>query len=248
MRALLDGAPITLQLPDAQDYVLPGVRWGRLDHLFTPAFWLCRTWYDRGRLPGSFRLGNDLTEEVVACLLGGHGLRAEVAIAAFHRLRESSLLFYERDIEATIHGALTKPLRVGDRHVRYRYPAQRARFIARALKRLSAEKPPIYSDVALRSWLATFDGIGLKTASWITRNYLESDNVAILDVHVFRAGVLAKVFESKLRISVDYRTLESRLIEFALALGVRLSVLDAVIWAHMRVLNRLGMRILSTCR
>lgn len=33
--------------------------------------------------------------------------------------------------------------------------------------------------------------IGPKTASWIVRNYRKSDCVAIIDIHIHRAGLLA---------------------------------------------------------
>jgi N-glycosylase/DNA lyase len=245
MLALIERETIALPLPAPDDEVLPGVRWGRFDELFTPAFWLTRAWYEQAKPSVTFRLGENLVEETVACLLGGHGLPAEVGLAAFERLKERSLLHSYNRTEQQICAALSEPLCIGDRWVRYRYPNQRARFIARALRRLSEEAAPVHSDFALRDWLTSFDGIGLKTASWITRNMLESDNVAILDIHVVRAGVLANLFEVNLNLATDYHALERRLIEFAVELRIRLSILDTLIWTHMRLFGRLAIKFLN---
>ena len=47
------------------------------------------------------------------------------------------------------------------------------------------------SPVALRDWLLAIPGIGPKTASWIVRNRTGSSAVAIIDVHILRAGTSA---------------------------------------------------------
>src|SRR5262245_36718563 len=80
----------SLVLPNPNETVLPGVRWGRVDALYTPAYWFGQLWL-ASEQPTSlgYRLGRSLIEEVVACLLGGHGIPAEVGIAAFHRLRDA---------------------------------------------------------------------------------------------------------------------------------------------------------------
>lgn len=240
MRVLHGSECFGLELPDPEDEVMPGVPWGRFDHLFTPAFWFSRAWYKRLEASMTFRLGETVAEEIVACLLGGYGLPAEIGLAAFTKLRDRGLIVHSPDSEERIRAALIEPLMFRGRIVHYRYPNQRARFIAKALYRLDLERAPLHSDLTFRAWLATFDGIGLKTASWITRNVLQSDNVAILDIHVFRAGVLAGLFASDHNVMKHYFFLESRLVEFAIALGVRLSLLDALIWHHMRLFGRLA--------
>jgi len=246
MLALIEDETVQLSLPRADDEVLPGVPWGRFDQLFTPAFWRVRAWYAQLRPSGPFRIGENLTEEIVACLLGGHGLPAEIGVAAFLRLKRESLLYSDRSTEHRIRNALRAPLYARGRWIRYRYPNQRARFVVSALQRLAEETPPLDSDLALREWLTSFNGIGLKTASWITRNVLGSDNVAILDIHIIRAGVLARVFTAEADPVANYRALETRLIEFATALQVRLSILDSLIWTHMRVLSGLALQLLAT--
>jgi thermostable 8-oxoguanine DNA glycosylase len=78
------------------------------------------------------------------------------------------------------------------------------------------------------------EGIGPKTASWIVRNWLGSDDVAILDIHVIRACQAIGVFPSEVALSSEYAKLEQRFLDFSKGLGVRASILDAVIWHHMR--------------
>ena len=79
-------------------------------------------------------------------------------------------------------------------------------------------------------------GIGPKTASWIVRNWLGSDDVAILDVHVLRAGILMGLFPEDCRLPKDYEVLEKKFLDFARAIQVRASLLDAIMWRDMRVL------------
>ncbi len=248
MDALIDGHHHVLTLPGAQEEVVPGVPWGQFDNLFTPAFWYSQVWYQNAcEQTVNYRLGENLLEEIVACLLGGHGLPAEVGLAAFERIKCRSFLAGDRCTQEDICVALMEPLTVGSRSVRYRFPQQRSRFVAAAINRMVDEEPPIANDLALREWLLTFSGIGPKTASWITRNFLDSDNVAILDIHIYRAGLLAGIFQADQTVATHYEELEGRLIEFARALDTRLAVLDTLMWCHMRefgsvVLNALRNR------
>src|SRR5438477_164046 len=124
MEAILDDELHVLELPAAHVDVIEGVKWGQFDHIFSPAYWFCRVWYQR---PDSvvYRLGDDLAEETVACLLGGHGLRAEVGLAAFDQLKRRGLLSTTMFCsESKICEALREPLTVCGRQVRYRYPQQ----------------------------------------------------------------------------------------------------------------------------
>jgi N-glycosylase/DNA lyase len=214
---------------------MPGSRWGRFDSLFTPAFWASRMWID-DISPGSYRIGQTLAEEVVACLLGGYGMPAEMGLQAFERLKHWGLLRPKVSV-TELESALSEPFRLGSRLVRYRYPRQKARYAASALCRLDGEDIPQHS-LELRNWLLSFDGIGLKTASWITRNTRGCDEVAILDVHIHRAGLLMGIFSKEDSVQRNYLGMERRLVEFAKALGVRLSALDDLIWRYMKSLNR----------
>ena len=66
------------------------------------------------------------------------------------------------------------------------------------------------------------------------RNWLDSDAVAILDIHVVRAGRFCRLFNEQDRVERSYRPMERRFLEFARALGVRASLLDILIWDQMR--------------
>jgi N-glycosylase/DNA lyase len=69
---------------------------------------------------------------------------------------------------------------------------------------------------------------------------LDSDNVAILDVHIYRAGLLAGLFSPRHTVVRDYQVLEERLVRFAKALNVRLALLDALMWTEMRQMGTLA--------
>ncbi len=122
---------------------------------------------------------------------------------------------------------------IDGRQVRYRFAKQKARYLSAALKQLSAERPPLSSGKELRDWLLVIPGIGYKTASWVARNWLDADDVAILDIHILRAGLLGKFFESSLTVERNYLELEEQFIRFSKGLGVRASELDALMWLEM---------------
>jgi thermostable 8-oxoguanine DNA glycosylase len=241
-----DGEIDHLQLPEADVEILPGVRWGKFDEFFTPAFWVSRSWIDGENSPHlDYSIGRSLREEIAACLLGGHGMPAEVGVAAFHRMRDRGLLNGTSPLNE-IENALTEPMIIGKRQVRYRYPHTKSRFLAAAMQKLNAEPAPIHSPLELRSWLLTFSGIGPKTASWITRNTMHSDDVAILDIHIIRAGLLMGLFSPKHSIQRDYFDMETRLVAFARAAGVSLSRFDSIIWCYMRQMNQMVTNALAT--
>ena len=77
-------------------------------------------------------------------------------------------------------------------------------------------------------------GIGPKTTSWITRDWLDSDEVAIIDVHIHRAGLIAGIFNAKQNIHKHYFDMENIFLDFSESLGVRASVLDNLIWRFMK--------------
>jgi thermostable 8-oxoguanine DNA glycosylase len=234
-----------LRLPAPQVEIVPGVRWGRFEEFFTPAFWVSRDWIDgEARTLADYRIGESLREEVAACLLGGHGMPAEVGLAAFRRLRERGLLD-GRATQGAIESALSEPLVVSGRRVKYRFPHTKARFLWLAVQRLNVEAAPTASGRELRDWLLTFSGIGPKTASWIARNALGSDEIAILDIHVIRAGVLMGLFSPRDTVQRDYLRMEERLVGFARAVNLRLSRFDSMVWSYMRRLNRMALESLS---
>jgi N-glycosylase/DNA lyase len=227
------------------DEVIPGVLWGSPETLFTPAFWLVQYWMREGSLaPRVHSLGQTLEEEVVACLLGGHGIPAEVALAAFDRLRTRGLISQQPPHNEVISQNLREPLTVSGRPVTYRFWSQKARYIATALRTLKEQPAPRDSARDLREYLLRIPGIGFKIASWIVRNWLSSDDVAILDIHIIRAGHLMSLYSAEDQVSRDYLDMERRFLNLARAMNTHASDLDALIWLEMRRTPRLVTRLL----
>jgi len=224
-----------IALPDSDEEVVSGVRWGAPDHLGTPAYWAVRCQWDEDAVP-SFACGaNSLIEEIGFCLLGGYSVTFEANLAAFEWLRKHGVFDLNVDVsESQILALLSQPLDVQGRPRRYRFPNQRTTRIA-AMRRRMAESPPdSTSPHALRDYLMSLQGIGPKTASWIVRNYLDSDDVAIIDVHVLRACRWMNLFPEDISLPRDYEVLEERFLNFAKAINVRSSLLDAVMWTETR--------------
>ena len=224
-----------LELPPASEHVMPGVRWGRVEEPNTPAYWSARCRWPVGNTPDFVSTTGSLVHEVAFCLLGGFGIRYEVNAAAFERLDAASA--FDLDVpfpEELIRQALLEPLEVEGRKQRYRFPNQRARRLAAMRDRLHGFVHDPSDATGTRDLLMTLDGVGPKTASWIVRNLMGSDEVAIIDVHVIRACTGMRVFPERISLPRDYSPLEKRFLHFAQAIAIRPSVLDAVMWTEMR--------------
>jgi thermostable 8-oxoguanine DNA glycosylase len=233
MYTFIEGRTRALRLPGPDAFVLPGVRWGRFDALLTAAYWRGQAWqYQLLGQYSNLRLGRTLVEEVAACLLGGYGMPAELGLAAYARLRDRCLLTSRSSLQA-IEDALVEPFEMEGRKRQYRFPRQKARRLKACLERLPAFEEP-ESDTEFRDALATLPGVGPKTASWITRNYRGSDAVAIVDVHILRAGRVLQLFPVNWTPQAHYRELEARFVAFARALATPAGLLDGVMWDHMR--------------
>lgn len=243
--ASLSGQFHFLDLPDPDEWIMPGVQWGRCEHPLTPAFWVSQAWMSEDVERGGFRLGRSLAEEVVACLLGGHGAPAEIGLAAFRRVCKELRRNDSDTLPAhVLEKILLEPLTLNGRLVRYRFARQRAKYLAGALEGLRYIDEAMFDDVALREALCRLPGIGPKTASWIVRNRRASDQVAILDVHIVRACGLMGLFPEKANPAQHYRDLEQRFLAFCSRTNTRASVLDAVIWGTMRNISGRLMRLL----
>jgi thermostable 8-oxoguanine DNA glycosylase len=226
-------AAIQVELPAVEAEVLPGVAWGAVEAFPSPAYWTYQVLARRLHAqPLRYRLGQTLSEEVGACLLGGHGIPAAIGLAAFHKLKAAGV-FGRPTSEGELHGLLSEKVALADRMVGYRFAKQKARYLCAALLRLSTENPPTETGRQLRDWLVDIPGIGYKTASWISRNWLDACDVAILDIHILRAGFIAGFFSPDLTVERDYLRLEEQFLAFSAAVGVQASELDAVIWLDM---------------
>jgi len=221
-----------------QDEVIPGVQWGRPEWVPSAAYWAVMVKFS-DKDDNYVCTDATLKEQVGFCLLGGFGITAEMNHAIFDRLHGEGI-FADRFLPEAqkIEKLLLEPVSVEGKLRRYRFPHQRSARLARAM-RLVEENPPATDEPKrFRDDLMRIPGIGPKTASWITRNWLGSDDVAILDIHIIRAGLLIGLFDRGQTVPRDYSAMEERFLSFARALNVRPSLLDAVMWREMRKLHR----------
>ena len=242
-----DGEYYECNIPNADIEVVPGVPWGCAGTPYTPAFWRLSclangAMTDQNR----YRLGASLKEEVVACLLGGHGVTGELGLAAFNHLRLNHVVEHPPSAEH-IERLLSEPLDVGGRPIRYRYPRQKAKYISAAIAYLNTNTAPEDCGKALRDWLTAIPGIGYKTASWVARNWLDAEDIAILDIHIHRAGVLAGIFAPNADVRKDYLRMEEQFVRLADGIGIPANILDNQIWNEMRLSPRLVHQMLTDC-
>lgn len=243
MWTLLNGEIKRLELPDPAYHVLPGVVWGAFDQLSTPAYWAGQAWqHSMLQTYEDLSLGRNLPEELAACLLGGYGMPAAVGLMAYKRIRDLGLLEV-KPAATELEAVLSEPIFIGGRNWTYRFPRQKAKFLSHCLQRLD-EIDTTADDIAFRNQLTCLPGIGLKTASWIVRNLRQSDSVAIIDVHILRAGRRMGLFDPTLTPEKNYISLENDFLLFADAIGARASHLDGLIWSYLRVSNRVPIQAL----
>jgi N-glycosylase/DNA lyase len=236
---------VSVYLPEASQRAVGDVLWGLPEELFSPAYW-CSQYLLRGGLvlDRTHRLGKTFEEEVVACVLGGYGIPAEVGLAAFETLRQANLICTSVS-RLEIENVLREPMMIRGHAVRYRFWAQKAKYLSVILDRLPSIDIAAHSPQTLRAWLMEMPGIGPKTASWIVRNWLGAHDVAILDIHVIRAGRLMRLFSDKDKVESHYLSMEARFLELAHAINVPAGDLDALMWSLMRETPTLVSRLLG---
>lgn len=227
-----------VDIPDPDTEWTPGLRWGDASLLLTPA-WIAKHAHMRWR-QGAYsqmfgRRYNSLAEELVFCVLSGFGIKAEVASAAFLALKSEGIFDRTMDVQS-IEEVLRRPSRLEDgRLSKYRFPKVRAGYLHDALQKAS-DLDDIDDGLELRDRLIEIQGIGPKTAAFVARNHLGCDRVAILDIHVLRAGSISRVFPSKYNLDKDYSALEVLFLKFADAAAIPASILDMTIWEMMRAI------------
>jgi len=220
-------------------------KWGRRDAFGTPAFWAAEASMRPVGAPWRSHVADDpecLIRDVAYCLLGGYRVRAEVNEAALNAVEESGFLRANADFSPSdIEAVLSAPLRgSGLRAHRYPFPKQKARRLSAVTSALRSGDVlrSESSSTGLRDALMLLPGIGPKTASWIVRNHLGADDVAIVDVHIERAGRAAGFFSPEWRLPRDYPLYEAAFLAFADLAGVSAAILDLVIWTEMRAFPR----------
>jgi thermostable 8-oxoguanine DNA glycosylase len=236
MYSMVRGTIRQLSFPAPAQPVLPGLTWGAFDELLTPAYWRGQAWqHEQLGTYQNLRLGRTLVEEVAACLLGGYGMPADLALAAYHRIRDANILG-ELPRPEDIEAILVQPMEINGRVRHYRFSRQKARYLSACLERLAGFSIPA-EDIQFRDRLAELPGLGLKTASWIVRNMRHSSVVAVIDVHILRACRYMGLFPVEWSQQHNYRELEHRFVTFARAIDVSPATLDALMWDYMRRLS-----------
>ena len=232
---------VVLRVDENQDVRF---RWGAHFEIGSAGYWIDQA----KKMPKTayFRMGVTIAEEVVFCVLGGHGIPAEVGTAAFNNLKMSGI-FESSTIPspAEIEQVLREPIQIGgpERITHYRFPGQKSRTVHDALHALRKAGEGLAPET-LKESLLSVSGIGPKTASWVLRNLGVSDSIAIVDVHIRRAGVTAGFFDRKWKLPNEYGLFERAFVAYAAFGGVRSSVLDACIWDQMRRFGVKGRNLL----
>lgn len=226
---------IQIDIPNEYEDVMPGVKWGSAIGFPTVAYWFYKVLSNRlENNTVQYKLGRSLIEEVGACLLGGHGIPAATGVAAFDHMKSFGT-FEEKNLsEEQLYDWLSMPIDIGNKTIKYRFAKQKACYLHHAINKLNSEEAPIDSGKNLRNWLMEIKGIGPKTASWVARNWLDADDVAILDIHIYRAGLLGGFFDDNLTVERHYEKLEDTFVQLADSMHVRTSELDAVMWYEMQ--------------
>ena len=247
---LFEKVEVNTSLPSSGTPIVDGVFWGEPCVLFTPAYWYSQYIMRNGpcRSPVRHRLGETLADEVTACLLGGHGIQAEVANAAFERLKEFGVIAELNTDVTALERMLREPLLVQSRTVRYRFWKKKAQYLAGAFAYLQHAKLPVDDAIQLRDSLMAIPGIGPKTASWAVRNWTSSNEVAILDIHIVRAGRLMNLYNENDCVERHYRQMELKFVALAEGIDIPTSSLDSLIWSMMRATPRLITRLIKNLR
>lgn len=226
-------------IPDPHVKIFENITWGRFDEFFTPAFWSAQTWFFELQKDTAlnYTLGNTFKEEVIACLLGGHGIPSEIGIAKFNQFIENQIFSKSNISLKEIENIMCEPMLLNGKLVQYRFAKQKAKYIHDAFFKIDSINEKEKSDIELRNFLLTINGIGHKTASWIVRNFRDSNNVAIIDIHLYRAGLLLGIFNANEKIDKHYLKMEEKFLLFCQKLEIQASKLDAVIWRVMKKIN-----------
>jgi thermostable 8-oxoguanine DNA glycosylase len=247
-RRRADNAIEMLELPSALASLLPSLKWGDIGVLFTPAWWAVQHWHFAERwTPQWQRLGRNLREETIACILGTAGVPAEVAHGAFRALQDSGVTLMDPIPEAAAMKILAAPVSTPDgQSRRYRFAQRKAGFLAELPAPSYFDAADQLDDLSLRDRLTELSGVGLKVASWVVRNHRNSQRVAILDVHIRRAGVLTGFLTPDKAFTSSYHELEAAFLRFAQSINAAPASLDCLMWLRMRSANYLALKELRS--
>lgn len=222
---------------------LSDIDWEEAGRLYTKSYWEVQ-YYLAKHESYSCKLGSNLLEEIVACLLGGYGLKAEMGLLAFHRMRNLRLIRPNVSL-SEIESAICQPFSLNGKKVHYRFPHQKAKYIYSFLQRADIDEFENLYGCALRNKLMSVNGIGPKTASWIARNFGNCEDVAIVDIHIYRAGRLAGFIDRNWDIQRDYFKIEESFLDFCNSINASPSKMDSIMWNQMKASSRRAIELLN---
>lgn len=192
-----------------------------------------------------------LWSELSCCILSSQVPYA-LAQAASARLCESEILLDDHHcpeaLESALVALLLEDLQVAGEVRRYRFPASRARQLARTWTEVHREgrglKPLLegFGDChAARAWLVrNAPGLGPKQASMFLRNIGATYELAVLDRHVISYMVIMGLVSdaAPTRSMPHYIRDEHILRDHAAGFGLPVGLLDWAVWIVMRVASR----------
>ena len=199
-----------------------------------------------GRLGGSPGGECALRQELVFCLLGGHGVSFELALSAtdvvmglcpFDPVWEPVEL--AGALREELASAQFDPRRKDGGFRRYRYPNRKAELLVKAREWVLAgggledTLQRRHCEFERRNWLCDCPGIGPKSASWLLRNTGHAENLAILDVHILRAMQEAGRLPP-MSLPRDYGLVEEQFVRWCEELEASVSALDLFLWEWQR--------------
>ena len=130
----------TVHLPNPNDYLFDNLKWGSAFELFTPAYWKLQIIYFNEYFKNMhYRTGETFLEEVIYCLLGGFGMKAEIGYLFFKELKYRGIINEYSSIKdkKIIFNILNSPISLNGKKIRYRFPATKSEYIFNVFKKLN---------------------------------------------------------------------------------------------------------------
>lgn len=219
------------------------INWLDAGKRFTKSYWEVQYHLDDNS-QSKYKLGANLKEEVVACLLGGYGLKAELGLLAFHRIKNLRLIRPDVSLKE-LEDAIGAPFKWKGKEVHYRFSRQKSKYIYWFLHSADIEELEGLCGCTLRDRLLSIKGIGPKTASWIARNCGNCEDVAIVDIHIYRAGRIAGFIKPEWDMHKDYYKIEAGFLDFCNSIHALPSKMDSIMWNQMKESNKRAIELLN---
>lgn len=193
--------------------------------------------------------GQELEDEMLFCLLGGHGIPYELAASAAEvvlKLDPFNPCWGELALLGQLNSVLEQPQfgppRSDGRLRRYRFPARKALAIVAARRWLLLQGRPSglrrlligHTPSQRRELLCGCPGIGPKTASWILRNVGLGERLAIVDIHVLRALQSTGRVSLDAKLPRDYEAAEVAFLDWCQELDAEPAAFDLFVWEWQR--------------